>query len=141
MSFVLDNSATLAFLLPDEIRPEYEDMIARIVREGAVAPGLWQVEITQTLTTAMRRGRITAAQRAGMLADLMTLPIVVETTAIDWRRLIAVADQWNLTAYDAAYLEMAARRMLPLATLDRELREAAQGLHVPLLPEAVPDSE
>jgi predicted nucleic acid-binding protein len=83
----------------------------------------------------VRRGRVTTAFRDASLADLAELAIAVEsdTATYAWTTTVRLADRFRLTIYDAAYLELANRRGLPLATLDGELRTAAAALDVPLL--------
>ena len=83
----------------------------------------------------MRRGRIDVAYRDATIADLRDLAIDVdpETDRKAWSEILQLADRFRLTLYDAAYLELARRRQLPLASLDNELRAAGQMLGVPLL--------
>ena len=80
----------------------------------------------------VRRRRIDADFRSAALRDLAALPIALdaETSSHAWHATLALADARGLTAYDAAYLELALRRNLPLATFDAELRRAAQALGV-----------
>jgi predicted nucleic acid-binding protein len=78
---------------------------------------------------------VTAEFRDESLTDLADLPIAVETDTADhaWTTTVRLADRFGLTTYDAAYLELANRRNLPLATLDRQLRDAAAALDIPVL--------
>ena len=98
-------------------------------------PSLWKLEVANALQMALRRRRVTAGFRDYSLADLADLPIAIEpdTATYAWTTTVRLADRFGLTIYDAAYLELANRRGLPLATLDRELRAAAAVLDVPLL--------
>ena len=84
---------------------------------------------------AERRQRITAAFRNAALQDLGALPIILddETSARAWQEIFQVAEATRLTAYDAAYIELAHRRALPLATLDADMRVAAHALGITLL--------
>src|SRR6516225_11896660 len=88
----------------------------------------------RSLTVAVRRGRIDANFRRAVLSDLALLDITTDdhTDVHAWGETLSVADRFQLTVYDTAYLELAHRRNLPLATLDRELRVAAKslGLHL-----------
>jgi predicted nucleic acid-binding protein len=135
VNLVLDTSVTLAWIYPDETTDAVRQVFDAIASHGAVVPALWPLEVANSLTIGMRRGRITAPFRAAALADLARLEISVdpETDARAWDATLRLADQFQLTVYDAAYLELAQRRLLPLASLDNELREAAQAAGVELL--------
>jgi predicted nucleic acid-binding protein len=95
------------------------------------------LEIANVLEMGVRRGRHDAAFREVTLADLALLSIQVDPHTNDraWGATIRLAERHRLTVYDAAYLELALRRGLPLATLDRELRVAATAENVALLGE------
>ncbi len=125
--FVLDASLTLAWALPDEAS-EYSDLVLRHLAAGkAWVPDLWPHEIANALVMAQRRRRITAAQRALFIEELLKLPI--EVAHAPARTVLEVhgtlADRYALTAYDAAYLDLALRNGLPLATQDKALAAAA----------------
>lgn len=130
MSLVLDCSATLAWVYPDEITDAVRRVFDIIAAQGCVVPMLWRLEVVNGLTVAVRRGRITATFRAQALNVLALTPISVdpETGTHAWTTTLQLADRFALTLYDAAYLELAQRRSLPLASLDTALRDAAQGL-------------
>lgn len=91
-------------------------------------PGLWRLEVANILEMGIRRGRHDAAFRDSTLADLALLPIHLdpETDQRAWRETAQLAERHKLTPYDAAYLDLALRRKLPLATLDRDLRSAGK---------------
>jgi predicted nucleic acid-binding protein len=93
-----------------------------------VVPALWQYEVSNAIAVAERRGRLTAAQVGTLAADLEDFIEVVEIDSIRVRAsvLMETARRTRLTVYDAAYLELALRRRLPLATLDDKLRESAR---------------
>ena len=135
MSLVLDTSATLAWIHADETTDAIRDVFDRVAEGGAVVPALWRLEVANSLTMAVRRGRINAAFRDAALADLDLVGIQTDdrTDAHAWGRTLALADRFRLTVYDAAYLELAERTALPLATLDRELLAAARAMGVPVL--------
>ena len=134
MSLVLDSSATLAWIYSDETTDSIRRLFDAVADDGAVVPALWRLEIANSLTVAVRRGRIDANFRRAVLSDLALLDITADdhTDVHAWGETLSVADRFQLTVYDAAYLELAQRRNLPLATLDRELRVAAKslGLHL-----------
>ena len=134
MSLVLDSSATLAWIYSDETTDSIRRLFDAVADDGEVVPALWRLEIATSLTVAVRRGRIDANFRRAALSDLALLDITTDdhTDVHAWGETLSVADRFQLTVYDAAYLELAQRRNLPLATLDRELRVAAKslGLHL-----------
>ena len=135
MSLVLDCSATLAWLLDDETTDAVRRVFDIVARDGAWVPSLWRLEVANSLRTAIRRRRITADNRAASLRNLGLHAITTdaETDAQAWTSTLQLADRFGLTLYDAAYLELAQRRHLPLATLDRPLRAAATAAGVALL--------
>lgn len=134
--FVLDTSIAAAWCFEDEADPATDALLERLREDGAIVPALWRWEVANVLTTAVRRGRITNAAAQARFALLERLPIAVEDEAADraWSQTFALAGVHNLTAYDAAYLELAARTGLPLATKDEDLRAAANTIGVSLFP-------
>jgi len=135
VSLVLDSSATLAWIYSDETTDPIRRLFDAVADDGAVVPALWRLEIANSLTVAVRRGRIDANFRRAVLSDLALLDITTDdhTDVHAWGETLSVADRFQLTVYDAAYLELAQRRNLPLATLDRELRVAAKSLGLNLM--------
>jgi predicted nucleic acid-binding protein len=135
VSVVLDSSATLAWIFADEATATIRRLFEQVADDGAVVPALWRLEVANVLTGAVRRGRIDADFRQEALADLALLDITADphTDARAWGETLSLADRFGLTLYDAAYLELARRRDLPLATLDGELRSAAGRLGLRLL--------
>jgi predicted nucleic acid-binding protein len=135
VSLVLDCSATLAWLLDDETTDAVRRVFDIVARDGAWVPSIWRLEVANSLQTAIRRRRITADNRAASLRNLGLHAITTdaETDAQAWTSTLQLADRCGLTLYDAAYLELAQRRHLPLATLDQQLRAAAMAVGVALL--------
>jgi predicted nucleic acid-binding protein len=134
MSLVLDSSATLAWIYPDETTEAIRSVFDRVVEAGAIVPSLWHLEVANSLTVAVRRRRIDMAFRDAALADLAVLDIDVDPhTSAAWAACLGLADRFRLTLYDAAYLELAQRRIAALATLDGDLRAAAVTLGVKVL--------
>jgi predicted nucleic acid-binding protein len=125
--FVLDGSVTLSWYFQDEADPYADSVRDSLDRVEAAVPSLWALEIANVLIVGERRGRSTEAQATTWLGLLRALPIHVddEATARAWDETMRLARTWTLTAYDAAYLELALRRGLPLATLDDKLKNAA----------------
>jgi predicted nucleic acid-binding protein len=132
VSLVLDSSATLAWIYSDETTEPIRRVFQAVADDGALVPALWRLEVANSLTVAVRRGRIDANFRRAALADLALLDITTDdhTDVHAWGETLNVADRFQLTVYDAAYLELAQRRTLPLATLDSELGTAANALGV-----------
>ena len=135
MSMVLDSSATLAWVYADEITEPIRHVFNLVSENGAWVPGLWKLEVANILEMGVRRGRHDAVFRNSTLADLAILPINVdaETDRQAWGATLRLSERFRLTLYDAAYLELALRRGLPLASLDVELRGAAQAEGVVVL--------
>jgi predicted nucleic acid-binding protein len=134
-ALVLDCSATLPWIFADEARPE-TDRLLDLLTAGTRSwvPALWHLELGNVLLGAQRRQRIDQAGVEGFLSRLAAYDIVVdaETMSRAWAKTLDLAQQHGLSTYDAAYLELALRRQLPLATLDRPLIAAAQQAGVPL---------
>jgi predicted nucleic acid-binding protein len=135
MSLVLDASATLAWVYSDEITEPIRHVFNLVGENGAWVPGLWKLEVANILEMGARRGRHDAAFRNSTLADLALLPIRVdtETDRQAWGATLQLSERHRLTLYDAAYLELALRRGLPLASFDGDLRRAAQAEGVVVL--------
>ena len=136
MSFlILDSSATLAWIYGDEITEAIRRVFDAIADNGALVPALWRLEVANSLTMAVRRRRIDLDFRRAALADLALLDITTDqqTDSYAWTDTLNLADRFQLTVYDAAYLELAQRRVLPLATLDQDLRNAALAIGVEVL--------
>lgn len=135
MSLVLDSSVTMAWVYSEETTAAIEAVLEQVTAAGAWVPSLWRLEVANILEMGVRRGRTKAAFRDATLNDLALLPIQTdaETERQAWAATLQLAVRHRLTLYDAAYLETALRRRLPLATLDRELRAAAETDGVALL--------
>lgn len=137
--FVADASAALPWCFIDEATPWTEDLLDRLQnREEVCVPAHWPIEVMNGLLMAVRRKRIDLDRVTRFAGDLASLPIRIEPPYAPalWNLIVQVAAKHKLTIYDAAYLELAQRTGLPLATLDNDLRKAAQAEGVPLLREA-----
>ncbi|MDG3008395.1 type II toxin-antitoxin system VapC family toxin [Paludisphaera mucosa] len=132
--FVLDNSVVMAWGFDDEADPYADNLLGLIPSARAYVPSLWPLEVANVLLVGERRQRITAADTSRFLSLLGTFPITVddETTAHAWGETLSLARAQKLSAYDAAYLELAMRRGLPLATLDAKLKATAAAVGVTL---------
>lgn len=127
MSFVADASITLAWYLRDENSEVANRVRPRLLHEGICVPAHWALEVSNALLAAVRRERMTLQELRALIPDLRLLPELVDshTDAAAWSATLDLASQHQLTIYDAAYLELALRLALPLATLDRRLHDAA----------------
>lgn len=134
MSLILDSSVTLAWVYSEEASPAVSHVLELVSSHGAWVPSLWRLEVANILEMGVRRGRHDAEFRDATLADLSLLPLNIdlETEKQAWGATLRLAERHRLTLYDAAYLELAQRRSLALATLDGELRAAAPGEDVAL---------
>ncbi len=132
--FVVDSSITLAWCFPDEIDDYPQAVLDALATEPAFVPDLWHLEVANTLVVGERRKRSTQADTVAWMNFLSDLPITVDEETKDhvFADTTHLARSNNLSAYDAAYLELAMRRGLPLATLDEGLRAAARTVGVAL---------
>jgi predicted nucleic acid-binding protein len=126
MPFVLDNSVVAGWFLEDQATA-YTEAIGRLLEEDrAIVPALWQLEFANVLRTACKRRRLNAAQAQEIIDQVCGLPIDIDSGAPGPAELLALALRYDLSSYDAAYLELALRLQLPVATKDGPLRAAAE---------------
>jgi predicted nucleic acid-binding protein len=128
MSFVLDSSITMSWLLQDESDQYAARARDLLDQQTAHVPMIWLSEVVNVLRQSARRNRISGEYEVWSLNFLAQLPIAIDSSDpwVSARRIQALAVRHNLTAYDADYLELALRLQVPLATLDKELARAAQ---------------
>lgn len=135
MSFVLDCSAVLPWVFGDEAT-KYTDLLLEEMARGEEAwvPAIWQLEVGNVLLGAMRKKRIDQAGIEAFVSQLRNLEIVVDPETSDraWDKILDLAQLHRLSTYDAAYLELALRRGVPLATLDKALAVACRAAGVKL---------
>jgi len=136
MAFVVDASVTLAWCLPDEDSNYADRVLGRFAGEMARVPPVWALEVANALAVATRRGRRNEAGIARAAALPSGLPITSEPIGIGpaLDRVYTLSIEHNLSAYDAAYLDLAMREALPLATEDARLVAAATAAGVSLVP-------
>lgn len=135
MSFVLHCSAVLPWVFEDEAHEEADGLLEELAAgEDAWVPAIWNLELGNVLLGAMRKKRIDHAGAEAFMAHLGQLEILLdpETTVRAWGKTFDLAQQHGLSTGDAAYLELAMRRGLPVATLDRELSAACRATGVRL---------
>jgi predicted nucleic acid-binding protein len=127
LEFVLDGSIALAWYFKDEADPYADAVAASLANARAAVPLIWRLEVANALLMGERRQLSTEAQAGKWLAYLRSLPIAVDDETNDraWSEVVGLARAHRLSAYDAAYLELALRRRLPLATLENQLKAAA----------------
>ncbi len=135
MAMVIDSSAMLTLQFPDEDASLLQNVGILLADEGAVTPIHWKAEIANSLVVAVRRGRLSIMERNGIISDISEFAIETDSESANqfWHNTIALCDLHKLTAYDAAYLELALRRNLPLATMDKALAASARAEGVKVL--------
>jgi predicted nucleic acid-binding protein len=141
MAWVFDASIAMAWCFVDEKTPDTDKLLHRLNLDPAIVPSLWHLEIANVLTQAMRtKKRLTHSERSEFLETMARAKIEVDTqTSLQaWTATLNIADQYVLSAYDAAYLELALRLGIELATLDQELRAAAKKAGVKVIPRYPP---
>lgn len=134
-SFIIDCSLTMTWCFADEATPASTAVQDRLVAESALVPAHWFLEVANVLAMAERKSRITSIASLEFVRLLHALAIELDheasTRAFD--HLLPLCRTHKLTSYDAAYLDLAVRRNLPLASLDDDLRAAAKSLGVVIL--------
>jgi predicted nucleic acid-binding protein len=135
MDFVLDCSVTMAWIFPDEANQSTDALLESLLKNSAVVPVLWPIEVGNVLLVATRRGRITEDDWPRIRDDLNALPIDidVESYARVIDTVLPIANAHKLSVYDAMYLELALRLRLPLATLDQKLISASKRAGVKII--------
>jgi predicted nucleic acid-binding protein len=134
--FVVDASVALAWCFEDEKTNWSEEFLERLRRGDRInVPAHWAAEVANALLMGVRRKRIKPDQPQLLWEELGHLPIDPEPalSAARGKEVLGLGEKHGLTVYDAAYLELAQRYGVPLATLDGDLRKAAQAEGVPLL--------
>jgi predicted nucleic acid-binding protein len=137
--FVPDASAALAWFFEDETSQWTDALLLRLKSgDSAIVPAHWAMEVANAFLMAMRRGRISKDKITKFLEDLLVLPIRTDPSNSEatLMQVLVCAEQYGLTVYDAAYLELAMREQIALATLDNSLRAAARKAGVSLVHEA-----
>jgi predicted nucleic acid-binding protein len=130
---VLDCSVALAWCLSAERSRFSEAMLSSLANTEVWVPALWWLEFPNALLVAERRGRISKQWRTEILQHAESLPFHVDPMPVSLSQISSLASRTELTTYDAAYLEVALRRRLPLASADKTLQAAARKLKHPVL--------
>lgn len=136
MKFVLDCSVTMAWCFEDETNP-YTEWVLDSLLKGyeAIVPPLWKLEVVNVLLLAIRKNRINSLIANNFKNTLTQLPITIEENASMrvFDTVFELAKELNLSAYDAAYFELALREKLPIATQDLAIIKAAQKQKITIL--------
>jgi predicted nucleic acid-binding protein len=132
---IIDSSITVAWFIPQERTEATQILFDQVTEDGGVVPLHWRLEVGNALLMAQRRSRISAVQRHVALDQLVRLQLTTDAETSDraWTVSLHLAERFHLTLYDACYLELAQRLALPLASLDNDLRAAAQKLGIEVL--------
>lgn len=133
MAFVLDNSVVSGWYISNQTTAYTEAVAARLLEEQAHAPLLWQLEFANVLRTLCKRGALDAQGAHEVIEQIAALPIVIDREMPGPAAILSLALRYDLTSYDAAYLELALRLQLPVATQDAALMEAARASGVGVL--------
>jgi predicted nucleic acid-binding protein len=131
MSFIIDASVVIAWAFKEQ-HATAERALARIQTEEAIVPALWWYELRNVLVLGERQKRLAERETARFLRDISRLTITIDSSPNE-AQVLTLARRHRLTVYDAAYLELAGREALPLATLDEELASAARAEQVALI--------
>lgn len=134
-TFVVDCSVAMAWCFLDEATLETKKLFSRAASECILVPSWWYLETTNTLALAERKARITQREVAEfiLLVQSFNLDIDHFDPERSFDDLLPICRTYQLTSYDAVYLDLAMRRQLPLATLDESLRKAAKKAGVKVL--------
>ncbi len=134
-NLVVDNSVVMTWCFSDETNKYSDAVLDSLETSTAFVPSIWPLEVGNVLLVAERRKRLSEADSTRFIALLTELPIAIEQE--EPQRMMtdipALARKHNISTYDASYLDLAMRKGLPVATLDKGLRKAARRSRVPLL--------
>ncbi|MCX8254743.1 VapC toxin family PIN domain ribonuclease [Beijerinckiaceae bacterium RH AL1] len=133
--FVLDASVTMRWYFEAGSHPRADAILDRLASfaDTAVVPTIWRYEVSAVLARAQSKDGASAEDASEFLDDLGYLPIQIDSDALIFEHVHGIATKFRLTTYDAAYLELARRKQLPLASLDTKLVAACRLAGVPLL--------
>jgi len=132
--FVVDNSVVMTWCFQDEVSPYAEAVLDSLTEAVAVVPAIWPLEVINVLLVAERKRRLRVADSVRFITLLAQLPIMIDRSWPErlMKDLLAFGRSHNLSSYDTAYLELAVRQGIPIATLDQKLLEAAKQIDIPV---------
>lgn len=136
-SFVVDNSVVMSWCFKDEANPFADSVLDWLADAAAYVPSVWPLEVVNVLLAAERRKCISEADSVRFISLLSQLPILVQYESPEkaMKDILGLARAHDLSSYDASYLDLAMKKGLPLATLDKKLRKAAESVKAVILPE------
>jgi len=136
MPFVLDASVAMAWCYQDETTPYAIEVLEKLRADAALVPAIWPLEVANAVCMGERRQRLRPGDIMRFTDLVCALPIMVDSPLIprDLGPVLALAREHKLSSYDAAYIELAVRARLSLATRDTRLQAAAATVGVPLVP-------
>ena len=134
--FVIDTSVVMSWCFKDQANPLANTILEQLQEATAYAPSVWPLEVVNVLLAAERRKLIAKADSTRFLNLLSQLPILVqhESPERTMKDIFGLARDYNLSSYDASYLDLAIKKRLPLATLDKKLRKAAKSAKTTIYP-------
>ena len=134
-SFVIDNSIVMLWCFKDETSSYADAVLNKLEFSTAFAPSIWPLEVGNVLLVAERNKRLRQADSIRFIALLSELPIIVEPESPDrmMNEIVSIARAYDLSTYDASYLDLAMRKGIPIATLDKGLLSAAKKSNVPVI--------
>lgn len=134
-NFVLDCSVTMAWCFEDESSEFTVNALRSLEKATAIVPTIWSLEVANVLLLAKKHKRLNEIKAASFIGALSSLPIIIDpsTSFRAMHNIFVLAEESNLTIYDAAYLELALREKIPLLTLDKGLIKAAKKLNINLM--------
>ena len=135
-NFVIDNSVVMAWCFEDETSRYADTVLDKLEVSTAIVPSIWPLEVGNVLLVAERKKRLSEADSARFIALLTELPITIEQEPPGrmLKEILALAREYQLSSYDASYLDLAMRKGLPIATLDNGLVAAAERSQTPIVP-------
>lgn len=133
MPFVLDNSVVTGWYIEDQATDYSETIAAKLETDRAIVPALSELDFANVIKTACTKGKLAIDTARQIVDNICALPIEIDHGTPDPRQLLELAVRYNLSSYDAAYLELAMRHGLPIACQDGKLREASRAAGITVL--------
>lgn len=134
-NFVVDNSVVMTWCFSDETNKYSDAILDSLNTSTAFVPSIWPLEVGNVLLVAEHRKRLSEADSTRFIALLFELPIVIEQEQPErmMKDILALARKYKISTYDASYIDLAMRKGLPIASLDKDLRKAARRSRVAML--------
>lgn len=134
-NFVVDNSVVMTWCFSDETNKYSDAILDSLNTSTAFVPSIWPLEVGNVLLVAERRKRLSEADSTRFITLLSELPIVIEQEQPErmMKDILALARKYKISTYDASYIDLAMRKGLPIASLDKDLRKAARRSRVAIL--------